>query len=102
MINPHKPESMQLIHTIIDQQMKLQPDVQYFHIGCDEVWGLGDSPESKEQMERYGMTKDTMFLNHVREVAGLVEFRYLCIFHVGSKWSMSCMRVDIKDSIQCI
>ncbi|XP_067944529.1 hexosaminidase D-like [Watersipora subatra] len=72
-INPHKPESLDLIKLMIDQQLALQPQVQQIHIGADEVWDLGSSRESVEQMKMYGVSKEQIFLNHIREVAGHVK-----------------------------
>ena len=61
---------MDLIREIIDQQMALQPDVEYIHVGCDEVWALGSSNESQSLMNQFSMSKDTMFLQHVKQVLG--------------------------------
>lgn len=36
-LNPHKEESLALVKAMIDQVMALHEDLQWFHIGCDEV-----------------------------------------------------------------
>lgn len=36
-LNPHKEESLALVKAMIDQVMDLHEDLQWFHIGCDEV-----------------------------------------------------------------
>jgi len=58
---------------MIDQQMALQPNIERIHIGADEVWALGASEQSIQQMEQFGSTKHQIFLNHIREVAGMKE-----------------------------
>ncbi|KAF6028730.1 HEXDC [Bugula neritina] len=48
-INPHLPESLELVQKMIDQQVELQPDVEFLHIGADEVWVLGEGKESQKK-----------------------------------------------------
>lgn len=42
-LNPRVPGSLALLKDMLAQVMKLHPEAQHFHIGCDEVrWDLGN------------------------------------------------------------
>ena len=70
-ISPLFDESYTLISKMVQQILAVHPDVEYLHIGSDEVYGLGQGKtheliaKGKEQVE--------IFLEHVVKVANLVK-----------------------------
>ncbi|XP_074121113.1 hexosaminidase D isoform X2 [Sminthopsis crassicaudata] len=58
-LNPHKEESLALVGTMIKQVMELHRGIRWFHIGCDEVYYLGEGEMSKQwlQQEQNNMVK---------------------------------------------
>lgn len=75
-LNPHKVESLELVHSMIDQVMALHEDVKWFHIGCDEVFFLGEGEESKMWLKEDQNHVDTLFLSHVKAVAQHIVATY--------------------------
>ncbi|XP_067284920.1 beta-N-acetylhexosaminidase [Pseudorasbora parva] len=67
-LNPLAPGSMVLVKDMLTQVMKKHPEAQWFHIGCDEVRGLGDSEDSKRWLEANNGDMGRLFLNHVTAV----------------------------------
>ncbi|XP_012673461.2 beta-N-acetylhexosaminidase isoform X2 [Clupea harengus] len=63
-LNPRVPDSLALLKEMLTQVMKLHPQTQYFHIGCDEVYGLGTSQDSKTSDGELGK----LYLSHVTAV----------------------------------
>lgn len=59
-LNPRVPGSLALLKDMLAQVMKLHPEAQHFHIGCDEVYGLGQG-RSSENVEQ-------LYLSHVTAV----------------------------------
>lgn len=41
-ICPCHPEAMDLVKELVDQTVKMHPKSKYLHIGCDEVFHLGE------------------------------------------------------------
>ncbi|XP_053308862.1 hexosaminidase D [Spea bombifrons] len=68
-LNPHKAESRHLIQAMIRQVMELHPDVQWLHIGSDEVYFLGEGEESKLKLSNGSLTMEELFLSHLKAVA---------------------------------
>ncbi|KAM5272700.1 hexosaminidase D [Ctenodactylus gundi] len=68
-LNPHEPESLALVGAMIDQVLGLHPGIHWLHIGCDEVYYLGEGEASRQwlQQEQNSLTK--LCLSHVRAVA---------------------------------
>ncbi|XP_043940950.1 hexosaminidase D [Protopterus annectens] len=75
-LNPHKVGSLELVHLMIDQVMALHEDVKWFHIGCDEVFFLGEGEESKMCLKQGQNHVDRLFLSHVKAVAQHIVTAY--------------------------
>ncbi|KAJ7404411.1 Hexosaminidase D [Willisornis vidua] len=75
-LNPHKEESLALVRAMVDQVMALHKDVEWFHIGCDEVYHLGEGEESKQWLQQPGNTLEKLFLAHIKAVASYVTSSY--------------------------
>ncbi|XP_048821204.1 hexosaminidase D [Lagopus muta] len=75
-LNPHKEESRALVRAMIDRVMELHRDLRWFHIGCDEVYYLGEGEESKEWLQQQGNTPEKLCLFHIKAVASYVVSSY--------------------------
>ena len=62
-INPLNPKSRELIQGMVNDVLKLMPDVKQFHLGGGEARTLGKNPDTKAYMEKYG--KGALYLQHV-------------------------------------
>lgn len=62
-INPLDPKSRELIQAMVDDVLKLMPNVKRFHLGGDEARTLGQNPDTKAYMEEHG--KGALYLQHV-------------------------------------
>ena len=65
-LNPLAPGASKLIQDMVDDVLKLMPDVKQFHLGGDEAWLFGKSPESKAYIEKHG--KGALYLHHVEPI----------------------------------
>ncbi|KAK7073829.1 Hydrolase activity protein [Halocaridina rubra] len=70
---PSLNESLWLVHSIIDQVMAAHPGVRYLHIGCDEVYHMGECEKCRL------ILRETLFLHHVESVARYVRRKYSAI-----------------------
>ncbi|XP_019398245.1 PREDICTED: hexosaminidase D [Crocodylus porosus] len=75
-LNPHKEESQLLVRKMIDQVVALHDGLQWFHIGCDEVYYLGDGEESKQWLQQQENNPEKLFLSHVKAVASFIASSY--------------------------
>lgn len=71
-IMPTENAGLLVIKAMIEQVLALHPEVEYFHIGCDEVYQLGEG-KSKRILEEKHMTKEQLFFSHVHSVAEFVQ-----------------------------
>lgn len=74
-ICPCHPQSMTVIENLLDQVLSLHKDSSYVHIGCDEVFHLGECEHCQQQ------TRADVFVNHVAKVAKYVKVRESDILH---------------------
>ncbi|XP_075375172.1 hexosaminidase D isoform X4 [Mycteria americana] len=75
-LNPHKEESRALVKAMVDQVMALHEDLKWFHIGCDEVYYLGEGEESKQWLQQQDNTPEKLCLSHIKAVASCVTSSY--------------------------
>ncbi|XP_077502035.1 hexosaminidase D-like [Amblyomma americanum] len=64
--------SLSLVKAMLDQVLHLHPSAQYVHIGCDEVYSLGQCARCERRLGAANITKDKLFLDHVEKVAAHV------------------------------
>ncbi|XP_061425972.1 hexosaminidase D [Lethenteron reissneri] len=67
-LNPHRAGALELLSAMVTQILLAHPRARYLHIGCDEVYHLGESPESKEWLSQNGSHLGRMFLGHLAVV----------------------------------
>lgn len=72
-ICPSNPGTFKLVKSLIRQIFNFHPDIQYLHIGCDEVWHLGLCSVciKRAGASKYG--KSSLYLEHVLAVAQYVQ-----------------------------
>lgn len=75
-INPCIEESKNLIFKMIEQLMSLHTGISWLHIGADEVYDLGVSPECIKMMQAKNWTRGDLFLHHVKTVASHIKDKY--------------------------
>ncbi|KAF4012767.1 hypothetical protein G4228_003113 [Cervus hanglu yarkandensis] len=75
-LNPHKEESLALVRTMIDQVMELHPGARWLHVGCDEVYYLGEGETSRQWLQQEPNSKAGLCLSHMEAVASHVRARY--------------------------
>ncbi|XP_006886367.1 PREDICTED: hexosaminidase D [Elephantulus edwardii] len=75
-LNPHKAESLALVGAMVDQVMELHGEARRLHIGCDEVYFLGEGETSRLWLSQESNTKAKLCLSHVRAVASHVLARH--------------------------
>ena len=96
-ICPCHEQAMPLLKTYIDQVMSVHKHVKYLHIGCDEVFHLGECSQCLTKVSRLafhhhhtnmknhrtcihfstqGQTRSEIFVDHVKRVAGYVRQTY--------------------------
>ncbi|KAF6269329.1 hexosaminidase D [Rhinolophus ferrumequinum] len=75
-LNPHEAESLALVGAMIDQVMELHPGARWLHVGCDEVYYLGEGEASRQWLQQEQNTKARLCLSHVKAVASHVLARH--------------------------
>ncbi|PSN36468.1 hypothetical protein C0J52_20603 [Blattella germanica] len=79
-ICPTHNSTFDLLTAMIDQVIALHPGIKYLHIGCDEVYYLGECVRCGLTMVDHQWSKKQLFLHHHRDVIPLTwddEFREL-------------------------
>ncbi|XP_007957982.1 hexosaminidase D [Orycteropus afer afer] len=71
-LNPHKAESLALVTAMVDQVMELHGGTRWLHIGCDEVYYLGEGEASRQWLQQEQNSKAKLCLSHMTAVAGHV------------------------------
>ena len=56
-----------------DKVTECHSDLDIIHLGCDEVWSLGQSLATQEYMEKMSVTVTDIFLDHVTSVANIAK-----------------------------
>lgn len=73
---PSNPGSLPLVKSLIRQIVTFHPDIQYLHIGADEVWHLGLCAVCSKRASASKDGKATLFLEHVLGVAQFIKETY--------------------------
>lgn len=73
---PSNNQSIELVQEMIDQVMNLHPDIEYLHIGSDEVYYIGLCPVCHDRMNRHKMENADLFLHHAKHVATYVKEKH--------------------------
>ncbi|XP_035759445.1 hexosaminidase D [Egretta garzetta] len=74
--NPHIPDTLALLKSILSQVIEKHRRSTWIHIGADEVFHLGEGMDSKNWMSRNKGDTGTMYLKHIKEVLGFIATQY--------------------------
>ncbi|XP_010352673.2 hexosaminidase D isoform X2 [Rhinopithecus roxellana] len=74
-LNPHEAESLALVGAMIDQVLELHPGTRWLHVGCDEVYYLGEGEASRRWLQQEQNSTGKLCLSHMRAVASRVQAR---------------------------
>ncbi|XP_069784338.1 hexosaminidase D-like isoform X2 [Narcine bancroftii] len=75
-LNPHLPESLNLVKEILTQILAKHQKSTWLHIGGDEVYHLGESTESRHWLKEGRGDIGQMFLKYIKEVGSFVVNNY--------------------------
>jgi len=96
---PVAPGSRELIQGMVDDVLKLMPDVKHFHLGGDEAWQLGQNPKSKTFVDKHG--KGALYLHHVEPILDSLNGRNIrpILWHdMMIHWDSKALRSLAKKS----
>lgn len=65
-LNPLAPGARDLVQSMVDDVLRLLPEVRRFHLGGDEAWSFGSHPDTKAYIEKHG--KGSLYLHHVEPI----------------------------------
>ncbi|NXE29754.1 HEXDC Hexosaminidase, partial [Ardeotis kori] len=74
--NPHVPDTLTLVKSILSQVMERHRRSAWIHIGADEVFHLGEGTDSKNWMSRNRGDAGTIYLKHIKEVLAFIATQY--------------------------
>ncbi|XP_078096367.1 hexosaminidase D-like isoform X2 [Mustelus asterias] len=75
-LNPHLPGSLKLVKEMLSQVLDKHSKSGWIHIGADEVFNLGESPESKQWINEKRGNVDKIFLDHIKEIGSFLVNKY--------------------------
>jgi len=65
-LNPLAAGARQLVQDMVDDVLRVMPDVKYCHLGGDEAWTFGSHPDTKAYIEQHG--RDALYLRHITPI----------------------------------
>ncbi|GAB6023772.1 hypothetical protein CHUAL_008525 [Chamberlinius hualienensis] len=75
-ICPSNNFSTTVLQEMIDQILRLHPKSKYIHVGCDEVYNIGECPLCQERMSKMGWNIENLFLNHVASITRYAKTKH--------------------------
>jgi hypothetical protein len=72
-LNPIAPGARELIQGMVDDVLKLMPDVKRFHLGGDEAVRFGQHPDCVTYIEEHG--KGALYMHHVEPILDSLNAR---------------------------
>ncbi|BES96902.1 hexosaminidase (glycosyl hydrolase family 20, catalytic domain) containing [Nesidiocoris tenuis] len=75
-ICPSKNETTKLLHKIIDEIVEAHKDIEYLHIGCDEVYQLAVCSDCRTRLQSESWGPQELFLDHVKKTAKYIKQKY--------------------------
>ncbi|NXH40029.1 HEXDC Hexosaminidase, partial [Dicaeum eximium] len=74
--NPHVPDTLALLKSVLSQVIEKHRRSSWIHIGADEVFHLGEGMDSKNWMSHNKGDVGTVYLKHIKEVLGFLTAQY--------------------------
>lgn len=66
---PLREGSFELAASLIEETAEMHPESRYLHLGCDEVWSLGQSPECRQS----GLSRSRIAVDYINRLAQKVK-----------------------------
>lgn len=73
---PSNPRTLSVVKSLIRQIVSFHPDIQYLHIGCDEVWHLGLCLVCSKRAAASKYGKYSLYLEHILTIAQYIQETY--------------------------
>ncbi|XP_063234522.1 hexosaminidase D-like isoform X2 [Bacillus rossius redtenbacheri] len=73
---PSHPRALPLVTSLIKQIVDFHPDIQYLHIGADEVWHMGLCRTCARRVQASKHGRCQLFLEHLVAVAQFIRDTY--------------------------
>lgn len=75
-ICPTNNKTLPLISAMVDQIMEMHPGINWLHIGCDEIYNLGECTRCQKFLAHQQYGKSDLFLYHVKKISKYVKETY--------------------------
>lgn len=72
-LNAAKSDAAEIVFEMVNQVLLMHPLSSAIHIGCDEVFNMGQSKESKDLMKEQSLSKHDLYFRHVIKVADRIR-----------------------------
>ncbi|MBN1554383.1 MAG: family 20 glycosylhydrolase [Phycisphaerae bacterium] len=92
-LNPLAPGARELIESLVNDVLKLSPNLKHFHLGGDEAWTFGTHPDTKAYIEKHG--KGQLYLKHVGPILEMLNekgIRPILWHDMMSEWDDQALR----------
>lgn len=86
---PLREGAYELAASLIEETARLHPNSQYIHLGCDEVWSLGQSPECKAN----GKSRSAIAIEYINRLAEKV----VSLGKIPIVWHDMLININIAD-----
>lgn len=100
---PLRAGAFELAASLIEETAAMHPDSRYLHLGCDEVWSLGQSPECMASGKSRGQISVEFINRLAQKVVSLGKIPIVWHDMVTSVWeggSMGCAReLDVLNEL---
>ncbi|KAL8564975.1 hypothetical protein ACOMHN_003351 [Nucella lapillus] len=73
---PTNPDSLRLVCSMVDQVMAIHSNLEWFHIGCDEVYHLAKCELCLKHRQEVNKTPEQIFFSHVKSIARHIKEHY--------------------------
>ncbi len=96
-INPLAEGARKLVQDMVDDVLKLMPNVKHCHLGGDEAWAFGSHPDTKKYVEEHG--KGALYLHHIGPILDSLNGRGIrpILWHdMMIEWESDALRALAK------
>lgn len=92
-LNPLAPGAPELVRSLVEDVLRVLPDVKYFHLGGDEAWHLGVHPRTATFIREN--SADALYLHHMQPLLDGLNARKIrpLLWHdMMLKWDDEALR----------
>ncbi len=101
-LNPLANGALEFSLSLVNEVLALSPNIKYLHLGGDEVWSLGQHPDTQAYIKKNSKAK--LFLKHMRPIIDMLNhkgIRPLLWHDMMVKWDDEDL-LSIKDDIDVV